>query len=230
MHGFLVLKSQDGKVIAAGDEIDTVRGQIVRSELVFHFRDGSIDDEVTYFRQGRTFTLIRDHHVQKGPSFPQPLDMAIDVAKGEVSWQATKDGKTSAETKHMSLPADLANGMIPLAVANFPAHADELKASFLAADPNPRLVQISIVRQGEDHVEVGGTGRRVARFNVHIKIGGVAGAVAPLIGKEPSDITFWATDDAVPVVVRTGGALFLKGPVWNLEFASPVWPQSTGDK
>jgi hypothetical protein len=230
LHGFLVLKSQDGTVIAAGDQINTVRNGVVKAELVFHFKDGSLDDEVAYFRQGRTITLLRDHHVQKGPSFPQPLDMAIDVPKGEVTWQSTKDGKISTQTKQMKLPADLMNGILALAVENYPAHADEVKGSFLAGDPAPRVVEVSFTRQGEDHVEVGGEKRSVARFNMHIKIGGLAGAVAPLIGKEPTDITFWATEDAAPVVIRTEGSLFLNGPVWNMEFESPVWPESTGGK
>jgi hypothetical protein len=230
LHGFLLLKNQDGKVIAAGDQIDTVRGNTIRSELVFHFGDGSIDDEITVYRQGRTFALLRDHHIQKGPSFPQPLDMTIDVPRGEVTWQAAKNGKSGTQSRHMNLPPDLVNGMLPLAIENFPAGAAEMKVSYLAADPDPRIVQFSIKREGEDRVELGGSGRQAARFNVHIEIGGVAGAVAPLLGKQPSDITIWATEDAVPVVIRTEGVLYFKGPVWDVVLASPVWPQNSTSK
>ncbi len=226
LHGFLLLKSQDGKVIAAGDQIDIVRGNTIRSELAFHFGDGSVDDEVTDYRQGKTFELLRDHHIQKGPSFPQPLDLTIDKTKGEVTWQETKDGKSDVQSKHMDLPADLANGMVPLAIESFPANTAEWKVSYLAADPNPRIIQLSIKREGEDRVEVGGAGRRAARFDLHIEIGGVAGAVAPMLGKQPADITMWATVDAVPVVIRTEGALYPKGPIWNAEFTSPIWPQN----
>jgi hypothetical protein len=227
LHGFLLLKSQDGKVIAVGDQINSVHGALIRSELVFHFGDGSIDDEVADFRQGKTFKLVRDHHIQKGPSFPQPLDLAIDVAKGEVTWQTEKDGKSSTETKHMALPADLINGMVGLAVENFPTGTDELKASYLAAAPNPRIVQFSIKREGEDHVDLGGTGRRAARFNVHIELGGVAGVIAPILGKEPSDMTIWDTEDGVPVVIRIQGALYMKGPIWNMVLTSPEWPRNS---
>jgi hypothetical protein len=230
LHGFLLLESQDGKVIAVGDQMNTVRGELIRSELAFHFRDGSIDDEVAYFRQGKTFALVRDHHVQKGPSFPQPLDMSVDVATGQVTWQSLKDGKNGTETRHMDLPPDLVNGMVPLAIENFPAGSAEFTASYLAADPDPRIVQFSIKREGEDRMEMGGTSRQAARFSVHIEIGGVAGAVAPILGKEPADITIWATEDAVPVVIRTEGALCLKGPIWNAVFASPVWPQNPKSK
>jgi hypothetical protein len=226
LHGFLALKSQDGKTIAVGDQINTVHGVVVRSELIFRFPDGSIDDEVAVFRQGKTFALVSDRHIQKGLSFPQPLDLAIDAAKGEVTWRETKDGKSETKSQHMDLPADLANGLLPLAIESFPASAPEMKVSYLATDPNPRLVQLSIKREGEDKVEVGGIGRHAARFRMHIEIGGVAGAIAPLLGKEPSDVFFWATEDAMPVVIKTEGALYLKGPVWTALFTSPVWPQN----
>jgi hypothetical protein len=227
LHGFLVLRSQDGKIIASGDQINTVRGDEVRSELIFRFRDGSIDDETAYFRQGSVFQLLRDHHVQKGPSFPQPLDLTIDTAKREVTWRATKDGKTGQQSKHMDLPPDLANGMVALAIENFPAGTDELKVSYLAADPNPRIVQFSIKRAGEERVEIGGVARQAAQFDVHIEIGGVAGAVAPIVGKQPADLTFWATQGAVPVVIKTEGALYPKGPIWTAVFTSPLWPQNS---
>jgi hypothetical protein len=227
LHGFLLLKSQDGKIIAEGDQIDTVRGDEVRSELIFRFRDGSIDDETAYFRQGTTFTLVRDHHVQKGPSFPQPLDLSIDIARGEVTWRTTKDGKTDQQSKHMDLPADLANGMVALAIENFPAGTAELKVPYLAADPNPRVVQFSIKRGVEDRVEVGGVSRQAAQFDVHIEIGGVAGAVAPIVGKQPADLSFWTTEGAVPVVIKTEGALYPKGPIWTAVFTSPLWPQNS---
>jgi len=31
------------------------------------------------------FRLVRDHLIQKGPSFPRPIDMTIDVARGQVT-------------------------------------------------------------------------------------------------------------------------------------------------
>jgi hypothetical protein len=227
LHGFLLLKSQDGKTIAEGDQINTVRGSEIRSELIFRFRDGSIDDEIAYIRQGATFTLVRDHHMQKGPSFPQPLDLTIDTAKGEVTWRVTKNGKIDEQSKHMDLPADLANGMVALAMENFPAGTAELKVSYLAADPNPRIVQFSIKPNGEDRVELGDASRQAAQFDVHIEIGGVAGAVAPIVGKQPADLTFWTTEGAVPVVIKSEGALYPKGPIWTAVFSSPLWPQNS---
>lgn len=73
MHGFLLLKSEDGRVIAVGDQVNVIRGDEVHSRLVFRLRDGSIDDESTIFRQGSVFQLLRDHHIQKGHPFRNRL-------------------------------------------------------------------------------------------------------------------------------------------------------------
>jgi hypothetical protein len=83
-HGFLALRTLDGKMIATGQSTQTVRGDQVTSKLVFRFRDGSIDEDETVFTQRRVFRLVRDHHIQHGPSFPKPIDFLIDVASGEL--------------------------------------------------------------------------------------------------------------------------------------------------
>ena len=110
MHGFLVLRSAEDKIIATGTEIDTVEGNRIRSRTSFHFRDGSIDDEVSVFTQERVFKLVCDHHTQKGPSFPEPMDQSVNVPAKMVSWREIKHGKAEHHTEHMDMPPDLANG------------------------------------------------------------------------------------------------------------------------
>src|SRR5690242_10632226 len=76
-RGFLVLRTLEGKTIAVGDQTQTVRGERVVSRLVFRFKDGSVDDETAVFSQRGNLRLISDHHIQKGPSFPHPMDVSI---------------------------------------------------------------------------------------------------------------------------------------------------------
>src|SRR5512143_2495701 len=45
VHGFLVLRTLDGNAIADGDLIQIARGDRVTSQLLFHFKDGSVHDE-----------------------------------------------------------------------------------------------------------------------------------------------------------------------------------------
>ncbi|MDT7812613.1 MAG: hypothetical protein QOJ42_2529, partial [Acidobacteriaceae bacterium] len=83
VHGFLVLRSTEGRVLAVGDLFQVVHRDRVTSRLLFRFKDGSVDDETAVFSQRANFQLITDHHIQKGPSFPQPMDLSIDVPSGQ---------------------------------------------------------------------------------------------------------------------------------------------------
>src|SRR5262252_10525965 len=91
VHGFLSLRTLEGERLADGDLLQTTRGARVTSRLIFHFKDGSLHDETAVFWQRQQFRLISDHLVQKGPSFPQPIDMTIDADKGHVTVRYTDD-------------------------------------------------------------------------------------------------------------------------------------------
>jgi hypothetical protein len=227
-RGFLVLKDQDGKEIAVGDETNEVRGGVVHARTVFHFRDGSIDDEETWYRQNTTFQLIRDHRIQKGPSYPKPSDITIDVPKGEVTWvdesdKSGDDGSKQSKSKQMKLPADLSNGMVPLLIQNLPRRATEMKLSYLAVDTKPRIVTLDIKPDGTDKVLVGVDGREADRFNIHTDIGGIAGVVAPIVGEQPPDIKMWFVGGAISTFVRMQGPFYQKGPVWTVYLTAPTW-------
>jgi hypothetical protein len=93
IHGYLALRSLDGKLLASGDLIQTVSGGKLTSRLVYRFRDGSIDEETAVFTQAGCFRLLRDHLVQKGPSFPEPTDVTIEAKTGEVTVRQCKMAK-----------------------------------------------------------------------------------------------------------------------------------------
>jgi hypothetical protein len=224
IHGFLVMKDAEGKEIAVGDQTNDVRGSVVHARTVFRFRDGSIDDEETWYRQGLTFQLIRDHRIQKGPSYPKPTDISIDMAKGEVSWIDMSGDQKPPKSQHMSLPADLSNGMVPLLVLNFPPHAPEMKLPYLAVDTKPRIVSLDIKPDGSDKVLVGVDGREADRYNIHTDIAGIAGVVAPIVGKQPPDIKIWFLGGPISTFVRMEGPFYEKGPVWTVLLVSPTWP------
>ena len=99
-----------------------------------------------------------------------------------------------------------------------------MTASYLAATSKPRVVKLAVQPEGEDTCQIGGVNRRSERFKVHIELGGVAGVIAPLLGKQPEDIRLWVLSEPVPIFLRMQGALYLKGPRWSMELASPVWP------
>lgn len=226
VHGFLDLRDESGHVVASGDSIQTTHGSHVTVETIFHFKDGSVDDEITEFTQHRTFQLISDHHVQKGPSFPHPMDMTIDAHSGQVTIRTSqKDGKDDVKTDHVNLPADLANGMVPLAIENMRANATDLTVSMLIAIPKPRVVKLNITKIGEDEFAAGGETRKAIHHEIKIDLGGVVGMIAPIIGKTPPHIQIWTVGGEAPVFIREQGPLYPDGPMMTIELAGPVWPE-----
>jgi hypothetical protein len=227
-HGFLVVRTTEGKEIAVGDLIQLIRGDRVIARLTFHFKDGSIDDETTVFSQRGKFRLLTDHHVQKGPSFPHPLDTSIDAPSGQVTVRSTdKDGKEKVTTDHLDLPPDLVNGLILSLVKNIRPDAPETKVPMLVATPKPRIVQLVFTPRGEEPLSIAGSRRKAMRFAVKVELGGVAGIVAPLLGKQPKDIQIWILGGKAPAFVREEGQLYEGGPVWSIQLTAPVWPQAS---
>jgi hypothetical protein len=72
-----------------------------------------------------------------------------------------------------------------------------------------------------------GSSRKAMRFEIKIELGGVAGVVAPLIGKQPPAIQIWIAEGPAPCFVKEEGPFFEGGPIWTIELASPVWPDSS---
>jgi hypothetical protein len=224
VHGFLVLRSVDGKLLATGDLIQTAVGDRVTSELIFHFKDGSSRSETAVFSQDENFKLISDHLIEKGPAFKNQTDMLVDVSTGEITVRyAEKDGKEKSDTDHMELPGNLANGLIFTLLKNIDPATPRTTLSMVASTPKPRLVKLVVTPQGEDTFLIGGSRRKATHYVGKIDIGGVAGVVAPLIGKKPPDTHVWVLGGKAPTFVKFEGPLYSGGPIWRIELSSPVY-------
>ena len=221
VHGFLVLRSPQGALLASGDLIQTARGNRVTNRLGLRFKDGSLHQIAGHFQ------LLSDHLVQKGPAFERPLDMTIDRRRGQVTVRyADEHGQPKVEVEQMELPLDLANGMMITLLKNVPADALPSSVSFVAATPKPRLVKLVISAVGTEPFSVGGSPRRALHYVVKVDIGGLSGLLAPLLGKQPPDSHIWILSGEAPAFVKSEATLFLGGPLWRTELVSPVWPRS----
>jgi hypothetical protein len=226
-HGFLELRSEAGRIVASGDSFQVVHGDRITAETLFKFKDGSIDDETTVYSQHRTFHLISDHHIQKGPSFPHPMDVLIDARSGQVTVRSEgKDGKEDVKTEHLTLPPDLANGLIPLVVENMRPDAQQMTVSMVVATPKPRLVKLVITNRGEENCTIVGVARKATHYEIKIDLGGIAGVVAPLIGKAPPNIQLWTIGEHAPTFAREQGPTYPEGPLMTIQLASPTWPDT----
>jgi hypothetical protein len=226
IHGFLELRSNDQRVLASGDLVQIANGDQVTTRTLFRFKDGSIDDETTVFSQRRNFQLITDHHIQKGASFPHPIDILIDCRSSQVTIRSLgKDGKEEeVKTDHLDLPSDLANGIVPLIIENIPTDTPSTTVSMLVATPKPRIVKLVISSRGEEPFTVVGSSHKAIHYEIKIELGGVTGVVAPLIGKQPPDIQAWIIGGQAPTLIREQGPIYPDGPIMTIELASPVWP------
>ncbi len=230
-HGYLALTTKDGRRIATGELVQVVEGDRVHVRLVYRFVDGSVDDEHSVFTQRGAFHLVRDHHVQKGPSFPHPCDVSIDTGTGKVITRDVTGGKGApAETSTMELPDDLANGSIITILKNLDPKAPATKVSYLAAMPKPRVVKLEITPDGDDTFRVGSLRHKARCFVIKVDLGGVVGFIAPIIGKQPADVRVWIEEGEAPAFIREEGAFYVGGPRWIGQMAQPAWDSGHSDE
>jgi len=226
VHGFLVLRTLEGDTLADGDLIQVAHGDRVTNHLMFSFRDGSVRDETAIFSQRGNFRLLNYHLVQKGPAFQRPMEVLVDNATGQVRVRYTdEDAKEKVISDRLELPPDVANGMIFTLLKNVRPDGPPTAVSMVAATPKPRLVKLVVTPRGEEPFSIGGSRRKAIHYVIKVEIGGVAGVVAPLLGKQPPDIHVWILGGEAPAFVKSEGPLYLGGPIWRIELTSPVWPQ-----
>lgn len=227
MRQFLVVKSLDGTVIADGEESSTFEGNRVRSDLVFHFRDGSLDEQVTVFTQDQVFHLINDRHVQRGPSFPTPLDFTVDVPSSTVTWHEQKLGKDRVYSTHMTLPDDISNGLVPLLAENVPPGSSGFQVSWIAVAIRPILVSLSI--QPDPSADPASAAPPGKRLLLHPELHGLTWTLASVFGKQPADLHFMVSNDPQPYFLRVVGPFYQGGPVWTVESTGPEIPITGGE-
>jgi hypothetical protein len=224
VHGFLTLRTLDGSMLARGDLIQIARGPRVTSRLIFHFKDGSVHEETATYTQQRRFRLLTHHLVQKGPSFPRPLEMTIDAVHGQATVRYTDDdGKQKVDFDRFDVPPDLANGLILTLLKNVGPGGPPTTVGYVAATPKPRLVKLAMTAAGEESFSIAGTSLKATHYVVKVEIGGISGVVGPLLGKQPPDSHVWILHAEAPAFVKSEQPLYNGGPLWRIELTSPVW-------
>ena len=194
--------------------------------MTYRFKDGSLQEETAIFTQRASFRLIRYHLVQKGPAFHNATEVSFDTSSGQVTVQYTDDdGKEKTIAEHLKLPPDLANGLVPILLKNLAEDAPPLEVSLLVTTPKPRLVKLAISRAGKEPFSLVGAGREALQYTIKVQIGGIAGVVAPWLGKQPPDSHIWILGGEAPAFVKSESLSYMGGPIWRTELVSPVWPK-----
>jgi len=224
IHGFLVLKDTNDKILASGDLVQLPSGNRVTDALSLHFADGSTYEETSVFSQSHSYRLLTYKQVMKGPSFKVPETLSFNASTGAVYIRYTdKDGKEKTVSTKLSLPPDLANGILPLLLTEATPQA-EMTLSMVVSTPKPRIVKLKISPAGQDSFSIGGSGVKATHYVMKIDIGGIEGVAAKVVGKQPPPEDFWIASGNAPVFLKSQGPLYEDGPVWRIELASPIWP------
>jgi len=221
MHGFLIVQTLDGKALADGQLTQNSQNGDVTDHLIFRFKDGSLYEETTVFSQRGAFHLLSDHLVQKGPSFKQPLDTSIDTGTGQVRVRYMDDnGKEQVLSKRLDLPPDVANGLLLTLLKDVKPTVPRTTVSMVATTPEPLLIKLAIVPQGEESFKIGSFSHKAMHYVVKAEIGGVKGFLARLTSKQPPDTHVWVLGGDAPAFVKLEGPLYTGGPIWRVKLAA----------
>jgi hypothetical protein len=224
-HIFLLLRDENGKTLAVGESLQTVKGYTVTTRTTFHFRDGSIDDETTVFEQRVNYRVLSDDRLQRGPAFPHPMEVRIEAVNGRVIVHDLESGKTT--THSLKIPFDLANGIVTQVLQNIPQDTAETQVSYVLPTSKPRLAKLVIARAGEDTYTLGGERQTAKKLEIKVDLGGVAGLIAPVIGKEPKPTRAWMAGGRVPMFIRIETQFYEGAPLWTIQQTSPAYPDET---
>ena len=127
-HGFLLVRSLAGEIIGQGEMTQVAKeADLVESHLAFNFKDGSLHDEVVTFSQQRVFTMIRYRLAQRGPSFPDQIEVSIDrgTAEYKVRSKTGEDGKEKMLAGAFTMPKDVYSCIVVTMLLNLPKDASK---------------------------------------------------------------------------------------------------------
>ncbi len=222
-HGFLLLRTVAGALIASGDLLQVGRGGSVESRMVFHFKDGSLFDETVVFTQQHVFTLKSYRLVQREPVFAEDTEISLEqTGKYRVKTKARKDGREKVLDGTLELPPDVYNGMVLTRCKK--------SAQGVRRDRPPRGLYsrspdhpTRAGAEGEHKMMVGEQVKTAIHYVLKPRLGVWLKLFATLLGQLPSDYHAWILTEEVPAFARFEGPLYPTGPVWRIELTSPRW-------
>jgi len=225
LHGFLSLRSIDGKLVAEGDLLQVVHDGVAEKRMKFQFKDGSVLEESVAFTQETVYTMQSYHLLQRGPIFAEGIEISMERATGKysVNTKSHKDGKETVLQGTLELPPDVYNGLILSVVKDLPKGASET-VHFVAFTPEPRLIQLAMAPAGEQPVLVGNLAKTAIHYELKPQLGIWLKLFATVLGRVPPDEHVWILMDDVPAFVRFEGPLYPTGPIWRIQLSSPRWP------
>jgi hypothetical protein len=228
-HGYLTLVDEKNELVAQGELLQKMKGELVESRLVFYFKDGSLHDERVTFSQERIFKLLRYELVQRGPSFPEAVDIRLDQASGQyiVRSQTAEDGAEQIVEGRVKLPPDTYNGMLIMLLKNLQPR-QTATVHLVVFTPKAKVVPIKLKPLREKTVKVGSHAKQARQYVLQPQLGAMMRFFGRLLGMIPAKHHYysWILTDEVPAFLQFEGPLHLRGPIWKIELLNPTLPAS----
>ena len=222
IHGFLVLRTQEGRLLAQGDLLEVARGSEIQKTTVFRFKDGSLFEETVVFTQQGVYTLQSYRLEQRGPAFTEDTKISLERATGKyrVETKAHKGGPAKVLEGTLALPPDVYNGLITTILRDLPKGAGET-VHFVAFTPKPKIIQLEMAPAGQRKAMVGEVAMTAVHYVLKARLGTLTKILAKLLGRMPPDNHAWIIEGDVPAFVGFEGQLYTTDPVWRIELVSP---------
>jgi hypothetical protein len=213
-RAFPAVRSLEGKTLAFGDFVQVAREDRVHSRLLFRFKDGSVHDENVVFSQRGVFRMESYRLIQKGPSFPETLEVALDRQSGvySVRHRADEDSPEEIVEGKFEVPDDAYNGMLTLILKNLPAGAGDT-VSMVAFTPKPRVVKLKLTPMADEQVTLNESPMQAVRYIVKPELG----FFASLLLFDLPSLRCWILPGEAPAFLKAEGPLYFMGPVWRIE-------------
>ena len=224
-HAYLLVRSIAGEMLGQGELTQVVKEDgLVESRMMFRFKDGSLHDEVVVFSQQRVFTVIRYHLVQRGPSFPDQIDVSMDRGTGQykVRSKSGEGGKEEVLTGAVDLPKDVYNGMLITVSKNLQKGVDET-VSIVAFTPTPQVYKLQLLAMENQPVRIGEQSGKATQYVFQPQVGLIKEFFGKLSGQLPASFHYmcWILVDEVPAFVQFEGPLQLMGQIVHIEILTP---------
>ena len=213
-RAFPAVRSLEGKTLAFGDFVQIAREDRVQSRLVFRFKDGSVHDESVVFSQRGVFKMESYRLIQRGPSFPETLEVSIDRQSGAytVRHRGDEDSPEEVLDGKFEVPDDAYNGMLTLILKNLPPGTADT-VSMVAFTPKPRVVKLRLTPMPDEQVLLNEAPAQAARYVIRPELG----FFASLLLFDAPSLRCWILPGEAPAFLKAEGPLYFMGPIWRIE-------------
>jgi hypothetical protein len=193
--------------------------------MLFHFKDGSVRDEIVRFTQKDAFILRSYHLIQRGPTFKDDTEVKVEKSTGryELTTRDHKDGTVKSEGGALELPDDVYNGMVMLIVKNF-EKGERHTVHYIAFTPGPRMIELEYTPMESTKVPPADLPGVIVRYRMKPQLGAFLKVMTTILGKTPPDMYAWVVSETVPAFAKFEGPLFMGGPAWRIETTGARMP------